>query len=178
MIPGFIISALTFPGVIVHELAHQLFCRLCNVAVFDVCYFQFENPAGYVVHEKPKYSYQNILIGVGPFLINTLIGMLITFPVSLQVIELKISFLQSPFSYILMWLGISILMHAFPSTGDAKNMWKSIKDEETSIVTKIIGAPIVMLIYVGAIGSVAWLDLLYAIAVSTFIPDIIISCLA
>lgn len=44
-IPGQLIAALTFPGVIVHEMAHQLFCRLFRVAVLDVCYFRF-GPAG------------------------------------------------------------------------------------------------------------------------------------
>lgn len=53
IIPGFLISILTFPGVIVHEIAHQLFCRICGVAVLDVCYFKAGNPAGYVVHEIP-----------------------------------------------------------------------------------------------------------------------------
>lgn len=67
-IPGFLITILTFPGVIVHELAHQIFCRICRVAVFDVCYFKFGNPAGYVVHEHPKNAYSQILIGIGPFL--------------------------------------------------------------------------------------------------------------
>ena len=40
VIPGFIISLVTFPGVIVHELAHQIFCMLMKVPVYDVKYFQ------------------------------------------------------------------------------------------------------------------------------------------
>lgn len=59
IIPGFLISIVTFPGVIVHEMAHQIFCRLCGVAVFDVCYFRFGNPSGYVVHEIPKKASSN-----------------------------------------------------------------------------------------------------------------------
>lgn len=70
IIPGFLISILTFLGVIVHEIAHQLFCRICGVAVLDVCYFKAGNPAGYVVHEIPKKPSTNILIGVGPFFVN------------------------------------------------------------------------------------------------------------
>lgn len=42
IIPGFLISIATFPGVIVHEAAHQLFCRLTKVAVLDVCYFRLK----------------------------------------------------------------------------------------------------------------------------------------
>lgn len=51
MIPGIVISVLTFPGVIVHEAANLLFCRFAGLAVFDVRYFRFGNPAGYVLHE-------------------------------------------------------------------------------------------------------------------------------
>ena len=41
--PGLFVSILTFPGVIVHELAHQLFCYMCNIKVNKVVYFQFGN---------------------------------------------------------------------------------------------------------------------------------------
>jgi hypothetical protein len=71
-VPGIVITILTFPGVIVHELAHQLFCRWFKVPVFEVVYFQPKNPAGYVLHEVPQHKWQTILISVGPFFINTL----------------------------------------------------------------------------------------------------------
>jgi hypothetical protein len=41
-IPGFIISLLTFPGVIVHEWAHKIACNLFDVAVFRVVYFKLD----------------------------------------------------------------------------------------------------------------------------------------
>ena len=41
IIPGFLISFVTFPGVIMHELGHQVACWLSKVAVFNVKYFQF-----------------------------------------------------------------------------------------------------------------------------------------
>jgi len=50
-IPGKVVSLLTFPGVIVHELAHKIFCEMAGVQVYEVCYFRFGNPAGYVKHE-------------------------------------------------------------------------------------------------------------------------------
>lgn len=179
IIPGFIISIITFPGVIVHELAHQLFCRICRVAVFDVCYFRFGNPAGYVVHEQPKSAYQNILIGIGPFLLNTIIGALIALPSAVPILNFDIKFGANNFiDYFLIWIGISIAMHSFPSIGDAKSIWKSIMKKETPLLLKIFTAPIVILIYIGAAGSVVWLDLFYGIAVATFIPNLIISMLA
>ncbi len=38
-IPGPVIAALTFPGVIIHEAGHLFFCRLFKLQVFDVCFF-------------------------------------------------------------------------------------------------------------------------------------------
>lgn len=45
---------LPFPGVMVHELAHQLFCRLMGVPVYEVKYFQFADTCGYVAHEPAE----------------------------------------------------------------------------------------------------------------------------
>ncbi len=178
-IPGVIITVLTFPGVIVHELAHQIFCRICRVAVIDVCYFKFGNPAGYVVHEHPKSTYSQILIGIGPFLINSIIGALIALPAAIPILNFGVKFGANTIgSYFLIWVGVSIAMHSFPSTGDAASMWEAIKSKETNLLTKIFAAPIVLLIYIGAVGSIVWLDLAYGIAVATFIPNMIIKMLA
>jgi len=174
-IPGFLIAIVTFPGVIVHEVAHQLFCRLCKVAVLDVCYFRFENPCGYVVHEIPESGYKSILIGVGPFFVNTIIGIMIALPAAIPVLNFSSG---NILDYFLIWLGVSIAMHSFPSTGDAKSIWKSVWSRETSIFTKILATPIVGLIYLCAAGSVVWLDVLYGAGVTLAIPNLLIRILA
>ena len=72
---------------------------------------------------------------------------------------------------VLYWLGLSILMHAFPSTGDAKSLVQSVmKNKEVNIFAKIVTAPFIGLIYLGAIGSAFWLDLLYGIGMSMLLP--------
>jgi len=118
-IPGILIAIATLPGVIVHEMTHQLFCRFSRVAVFDVCYFRAGNPAGYVVHEHPPNPYQTLVIGVAPFLLNSVLGAVIAFPAAIPVLKFEAG---SPLDYVLIWLGVSIAMHAFPSTGDAATM--------------------------------------------------------
>lgn len=172
LIPGQIISLVTFPGVIVHEAAHQLFCRICRVSVLDTCYFRYGNPCGYVVHEKPDKEYKSIIIGIGPFIVNTVLGALISMPAAIPVITFGTGSFED---YFLIWLGVSIAMHAFPSTGDAANMWQAVKSSDTSLILKLISAPIVALIYLGAIGSVIWLDYIYGIAISALIPTILIN---
>lgn len=171
-IPGILISFLTFPGVIVHELAHQLFCRLSRVPVFEVCYFQRGNPCGYVVHEKVDNPWKSFIICIGPLIFNTLIGTLILFPEAIEVIEFKNY--TNPLSLFLAWFGISILMHSFPSSGDAENLYESvIKNKSVNIFIKILILPVVGLIYVGSYGSIVWLDLVYAVGIGMLIPVVI-----
>jgi len=115
-IPGKLIAILTFPGVIVHEAGHRLFCSLAGVRVYKTCYFRLGNPAGHVIH-GPAQSYgAGFLICVAPFIVNTAIALLI-FSIAVNVSSTAIAL-------PLYWLGISIGMHAFPSSGDADNLWR------------------------------------------------------
>lgn len=173
-IPGVIISFVTFPGVIVHEFAHQLFCRFFRVAVLDVCYFRTGNPAGFVVHEHPRKASHQIWIGLGPFFVNTLIGALIALPSTIPVIQFENA---SILDYLLIWLGVSIAMHSFPSTGDAKNIWSNVKSKETSWLVKIVVTPIVGLIYVCSFGSFFWLDLIYGVGIAMLLPYVLVQIL-
>ena len=77
IIPGFIISWLTFPGVIVHELAHKLFCNYTGTPVRQVCYFRLGNPAGFVIHERPTSQWRHILIGIGPLFVTTVLAFIV-----------------------------------------------------------------------------------------------------
>lgn len=172
LIPGILISMLTFPGVIVHELAHQLFCRWCRVPVFKVVYFQSENPTGYVLHETPVKKIHSVLIGLGPFFINSILGLIIAFPAILPVMEFDTANWSD---YLLIYLGVSIAMHAFPSTGDAQSIWSQVSDKSTPLLVKIIGYPVVGLIYLGSLGSFFWLDLVYGIAVAVWLPRFLIT---
>lgn len=170
-VPGIIVSVVTFPGVIIHELAHQIFCRLMRVPVYEVKYFQFSNPCGYVLHEATQDPLKTFLISTGPFLINTLIGMIILSPAAIDLIIFKDY--SNPLNLLLGWIGFSTLMHAFPSTGDAKVLVNNIlKNKNVNVLVKLIVAPVIGLIYVGAIGSVVWLDAIYAAAIAMIIPNL------
>jgi hypothetical protein len=167
-IPGIAISIVTFPGVIVHELAHQLFCRWCGVAVFEVKYFQTADPVGYVIHEPPKKPIHQLLIGTGPFLINTILAFIIAFPAALPVAQFGGG---TFFDYVLLYFAISIGMHAFPSTTDASSMWNTIwHGEDTPIWLKIILVPITGFILLGTLGSFFWLDVAYGVLISIGLP--------
>lgn len=173
-IPGILISIITFPGVIIHELAHQIFCRLFRIPVFEVCYFRFANPVGFVIHETTDDPKKNFYISVGPFIVNSVIGLLIVSASPISV--LVFNDISNPLNYVLLWLGFSVLMHSFPSTGDAKHLYESvIKNKEVNLGIKILVFPIVCLIYLGAIGSVIWLDAGYAFIMCFLIPNLLVN---
>lgn len=179
IIPGILISIVTFPGVAVHELAHQICCRICRIPVYEVKYFQIKNPCGYVLHEAASNPWKNLITSLGPFFVNTILGMLITLPAYANVFDYN--YVGGPLgiyvnlaSYLLYWLGVSILMHAFPSTGDARALVESVlKNKEVGLLAKIVTAPFIGLIYLGAFGSMIWLDLVYGICMSMVLPKLL-----
>jgi hypothetical protein len=170
-IPGEIISILTFPGIIVHEFAHMLFCRIRKVAVFDACYFRVGNPAGYVIHENTNNFYSTFLVSMGPFLVNTALCLLICLPAYMPI---KFFDLNSPFSYFMIWLGVSIGMHAIPSNQDANNVYEQAKEKIKEMnILAILSFPLVGLIYLFNVLRIVWADLIYGIAIGIGIPSLI-----
>jgi hypothetical protein len=168
LIPGEIISVATFPGVIIHEAAHMWFCKLRGVAVLDVCFFRVGNPAGYVAHEEIKNFNTAFLVSVGPFIVNSLLCVFICLP---AFIPMRVFGVPSPLSYFLLWLGVSIGMHAFPSTGDAYALQQHAKKAASSgNLLAIMSFPLVILIYLANIGRVFWLDYLYGAAIGLGLP--------
>ena len=173
IIPGWLISILTFPGVIVHEAAHMLFCRLRKVAILDVCFFRVGNPAGYVVHEQVDDFTTAFLIDVGPFFVNSFLCVLFCFPAYVPV---RVFDRGDPLSFFLIWLGVSIGMHAFPSTQDATNLWhQSSKALRGFNPLALIGFPLVVLIYVANVLSIIWFDAIYGFTLGLGLPELVLN---
>jgi hypothetical protein len=123
-ISGLWISLLTFPGVIVHEAAHVVFCKTQDVRVLKVCYFRLGNPAGYVIHVEPQDFISSFLVSLGPLFWNSLLCVLVCFPVAAR---FRVPAQRDFTVCFLMWLGISIGIHALPSTADARNLFRAAK---------------------------------------------------
>jgi len=176
IIPGILISIATFPGVIIHEVAHQVFCRLCRIPVFDVKYFQLElNTQGYVLHAPPPTFGAAFLISFGPLFLNTLLCFLIALP---AVIPFSVFQARTPATLFLLWLAVSIGMHAFPSTHDAKNVWEMAKKEfsfKKPLV--LVSFPIVICIYIANLLRFFWFDAIYGLAIGFAIPMMILKAL-
>ena len=84
-----ILSLITFPGVVMHEAGHKFFCDWAGVRVLEVCYFRFGNPAGFVVHESPRKFSQSFFISVGPLILGTLFSILLFLLFKQHVREIK-----------------------------------------------------------------------------------------
>jgi hypothetical protein len=175
-IPGPVIAALTFPGVIVHEAAHLFFCKLFKLQVYDVCFFRLGNPAGYVVHEKTENFTALFFVSMGPFFANTLLCVIFCTAAFLPVRELKV---QDLLAYFFYWLGLSIGMHSFPSTGDLSNLWGLAPERaKRGNPLAIFSLPIIALLVVLNYARVIWADLGYGIAVGILGPIALFRALA
>ena len=175
-IPGPVIAALTFPGVIIHEAAHLFFCRLFKLQVFDVCFFRFGNPAGYVVHQQIDDFKAQFFVSMGPFFVNTVLCVLFCTAAFLPVWELKVA---DPLAYFFYWLGLSIGMHSFPSTVDLSHLWASAPDlAKKGNLLAIVSLPLAGILVVLNYLRVIWADLGYGIAVGILGPLAIFRLLA
>ena len=178
MIPGWIIGVLTFPGIIVHEAAHLLFCRLRGLAVLDVRFFTMKAggmegfAGGWVVTEEHHDFLTSLLVCMGPLLINSVLCVLFCFP---SMVPLRIFDRGDVLDYAFIWLGVSIGMHAFPSSGDAAVLWRqATKAAGGGNMLAILTMPLVGAIYVANFLSILWFDVIYAIALGFGLPMLVL----
>jgi len=136
----YLYNLLTAPGVIVHELAHVIFCFFAGVKVYKVKLFGFGQTAGYVIHEEASKFYQGFLISIGPLLINSFIALFL------------FAKFQPPyfswFNVLYIWLGFAIAMHAIPSGVDAQALFKLANRRFWHNPLVIIGYPFILLLYI------------------------------
>jgi hypothetical protein len=170
LLPGWLIALVTFPGVVVHEMAHRFFCDVTDTDVYAVRYFKpMGNPAGYVIHGQPRSLRAALLISAGPLLINTLLCSLLTLTVAYQVIVLDAG-PSDPVLIALGWLGYSIGMHAFPSRQDAASLTAQVREARGHGVTLLLARCASALITLANALRVIWFDAIYAVGVSLVLP--------
>lgn len=167
VVPGALVSLLTFPGVVIHEFAHRTFCDAFDVPVQEVVYFRLGNPAGYVVHGEPRTYRQAFAISVAPFVVNTVVALVLLGAVAaswkrpdavgIAAGELGIA------GWLLLWVGLSAGMHAFPSRGDARQIWRRSLAEWRTSPLVLLGLPVVLAIYVANLLAIVWFDAIYAL---------------
>jgi hypothetical protein len=86
---------------------------------------------------------------------------------------------EDPIAYFFYWLGLSIGMHAFPSTGDLSNLYEMAPEEAKRWnPLAIISLPLIVILYVLNFARVIWADLGYGIAVGILGPLALFRALA
>jgi hypothetical protein len=161
---GLIVSVVTFPGIIVHELAHLFFCRVAALKVHDYSLLRYGNPMGYVIHEPPTRLRDSVTITVAPFIVNTVGAVLLatmftllSFPVTRLTGSLDAG---NWTDYVGRWLAISLGTHAFPSLIDAKALWSETSIERHGIF-RFFAMAVAGFIVIGSFASILWIDVLY-----------------
>jgi len=126
-IPGELVALVTFPGVIIHEFAHKLFCDLTGTRVYRVAYYvPMAKTSGYVVHEPARSTRVSLLIAMAPFFVNSVLCMLLTIPHGVDYLMPGADCITSSITNLLTWVGFSAGFHAMPSNKDLE----SIKEPE------------------------------------------------
>lgn len=168
-IVGIVLALFSMPGVVVHEFAHKKACDWIGVPVVDVVYFRFGNPPGYVRHVEPDRYRASFAISVAPFLVNTVVAFAAFAGLAWLVHSLETASVDAASSEtvvaaaVLCWVGTSVGVHAFPSTGDANTLWTRARGEWRRSPIVIVGLPLVALLYLANVLSRLYLDTLYAI---------------
>lgn len=135
-----------FPGVVLHELAHHMICIACRVPVRRVVYFQRRDPAGYVTHLQPPLFRQTLLIAVGPLLVNSLAAYLL-FRQVVPLARLQPMWLAWCGVALVVWLGGSAALQAWPSRGDIANLWAATRYHTRRLnLLALVGLPISFLL--------------------------------
>ncbi|MCL2331429.1 MAG: metalloprotease family protein [Proteobacteria bacterium] len=123
IIPKEVVGTLTFPGIVVHEWAHKIFCRIFGVRVLSVKYWS--PSGGEVRHEPIKSPRAAFFISFAPLIVNSLVAILCGIGVAaikyLTLTGHDIGLLKIA-NFALWYLGVTIGMNAFPSDTDTKNV--------------------------------------------------------
>jgi len=106
-------TLLIAPGIVSHELAHLLACRLTGVRVVEQPRFGVFTPHVTLAHERVESFPTDLCIAVAPLPVNTALGVA-AFAAATA--------LTAPWSWPCYWLGICFALTAFPSRGDTETL--------------------------------------------------------
>lgn len=112
------------PGVAVHELGHLLLCRVSGVRVRQVVLFRIGSPAGFVAHAAPRLLRQHLAISSGPLLVSSSLATAL-FAAATRLAFARPAAWWPAAALMALWLGCSVALEAWPSSGDAQALGRS-----------------------------------------------------
>lgn len=130
----------TAPGIVLHEFAHWLACRLLGVVVLDVAFFRLTGRPGYVEHGKPPTWWRTVAVALAPLLVNVIVA-----ATALQY-AVAIHGGVGPWPVAvgvgLVWVAASALVHAIPSLQDVRQVWTATLSHWTRYPLVVVIAPL------------------------------------
>lgn len=130
----------TAPGIVLHEFAHWLACRLLGVVVLDVAFFRLTGRPGYVEHEKPPTWGRTVVVALAPLLVNVLVA------ASTLQYAVSIHGGEGPGPVAvgvgLVWVSVSALVHAIPSLQDVRQVWAATLSHWSRYPLVVVVAPV------------------------------------
>ncbi|WP_193767627.1 metalloprotease family protein [Halorientalis pallida] len=105
------------PGIVSHEAAHLLACRLAGVEIRGGSVLNPFAADAYLDHERVTSFPADLLIAVAPLLCNTTLAFCV-FALAPAVGTLLLS-------VPLYWLGVCFALTAFPSVGDTETLFET-----------------------------------------------------
>jgi hypothetical protein len=143
-----VVSLLTLPGVVLHELAHQFVAEVFDLEVREVDY------TSHVVHEAPRTLTQAVLVATAPLAVNTAFAVAAVF-LALGGVP------ADPASLALTWphavavfLAFALLFRAMPSTRDVRNVFTAARRlfgwrRPHVVVLFVLLVPVLLPLYLG-----------------------------
>lgn len=172
--PGWVVSLLTFPGVMCHEAAHRLCCDLWKIDVYEAEYFlPGDERSGYIQHAPAPQAASAFCVALGPLFLNTLGCALFGFSPCFTWLALDPIDGLSLLDWTLLWVSLSLGMHAFPSPEDALSVVAHLKERQANGLWQWLGKVLLQAAILTHWGKMLWLDVLYAVSVASLLPWLI-----
>lgn len=127
-------------------------------------YFSFENPAGYVIHREPEKYKQIFWISVGPLVLNSFLTLILG--------SIASGLHQKGWIYlVILWLALSVGMHAFPSDEDMENVSYASKQslKQNGSIFHYFVFPFIWIIWIANKLKFFWFDAIYAIGLISLV---------
>lgn len=154
---SWIFGFLTMPGAVFHAFAEHLLCKILRIPVEDTAYLHCSEQFGHVEHKPVLQAGKGFALCFVPGLILFLCGAVTAgtaavqlFAIGVTPIVLTTGKVSALFIVccVLLYAGICMLCHVFPSYEDALYLWES--RDEASAAAKIILTPLAACMRAGA----------------------------
>ncbi|MFC1764143.1 hypothetical protein ACFL6U_18975 [Planctomycetota bacterium] len=152
---------LTFPGLVMRRFIRSSFARLQVTESEELMYHGNTNA------DMDREASPQALISICLFFINTVFGIILG---SLAWLYTMTDTLLMIPCILLVWLSVTMAVHAFPSIDEAQRTWQLLQKKNTPWIAKLVGRPLAGIMLVGALGSLLQLDLIYGIAIGIGLP--------